>query len=151
MILASSTDVASSDALQRLGAAVRAGRAAAGLTIEDAAERADVSPTTWGRVERAEDGVRRTTYLQVERVLGWDAGSVDAVLAGGEPTATGQPASGRSGRRRADHISEWERSIIDEIWSHPSLTNDQKEELAARARAKAAEARVVEDRLRRSA
>jgi transcriptional regulator with XRE-family HTH domain len=150
MFLASSTDVTSSDALRRLGAAVRSARARIGLTIDEVADQGGVSPTTWGKVERGEDGVRRTTYAIVERVLGWEAGSVEIVLDGGEPVQGSEPATVPR-VRRTDFIAEWERSIIDEIWANPVLTDDQKEEMTGRARAKAAEARVIEDRLRRTA
>jgi transcriptional regulator with XRE-family HTH domain len=59
-----------------------------------------------------------------------------------DPTAT-EP--------RMDYIKAWEDEIVAEIWANPILPVTAKEELTARARAKAAEARVIEDRLRRTA
>lgn len=55
------------------------------MSIDDAAARGRMSPVTWGRVEKGHV-VRGLTYAGVERVLNWTSGSVDAVLAGGEPT-----------------------------------------------------------------
>jgi hypothetical protein len=52
---------------------------------------------------------------------------------------------------RTDYISQWEARIVEEIWAHPTLPVEVKEELANRARLRAAEARGVEDRLRRTA
>lgn len=131
---------------------MRGARARAGLTIEDVAAQGGISPTTWGKVERGDDGVRRTTYLIVERVLGWQAGSVERVLTGGDPVETADgPMVKPSRGRRTDHITEWETNLIDEIWSMGALPPEKKEELTTRVRAKAAEARVVEDLLRRTA
>jgi transcriptional regulator with XRE-family HTH domain len=154
MFLASSEGVTSADDRRRLGETIRSAREHAGMTIDEAAERAGMSPTTWGKVERGEDSpVRRLTYAAIERTLGWDSGSVALILdvGGPIPTSTGPATKPPARARRADYISAWEESILDEIWASQVLTDAQKEEMTARARAKAAEARVIEDRLRRTA
>lgn len=119
--------------------------------MHEAATHAGMSPTTFGRIERGEDiSVRHNTYAAIEQVIGWQPGSVTRVLEGGEPVL----AIANPGRRTAgavDHITAWESSIVEEIWANPTISDELKEELTARTRAKAAEARVIEDRLRRSA
>lgn len=157
VVSGSMIEVISGEDRVRLGEKIRKARADAGMTATAAAAHADMSPTTWGRIERGENvSVRPNTYAAIERVLGWEPGSIEIVLEGGDPT----PATSAPGRRAAppppsvvavDHITAWEQQIIDEIWAHPALSEDQKEELTARARARAAEARTLEDRLRRTA
>ena len=72
---------------QRLGDQVRDRRNAIGLKQHQAAERAGISLPVWGVVERAErTRYRKSTFRAVERALGWASGSVEAILAGGEPT-----------------------------------------------------------------
>lgn len=139
---------------QRLGKAVRAARIDLGMTAHAAATRAKVSPTTWGDIERgAEASVRPLTYAAVERVVGWQPGSVARVLAGDTPLPAVAQVSGYDGDDPgpADHITAWESGMVAEIWAKPNLSDDLKEELTARVRARAAEARTLEDRVRRSA
>lgn len=138
---------------QRLGEHVQQARAAMRLSITDAASRARVSPNTWRGIERGTDAdVRDLTYRGVEDALNWEPGSVGRILAGGKPVTTGPaPRSTPGEPRKVDHIAEWEAGIIDEIWSRADISDELKEDLTSRARRKAAEARVIEDRLRRSA
>ncbi|MGR6922667.1 helix-turn-helix domain-containing protein [[Actinomadura] parvosata] len=71
-------------ARQALAERVRRRRLALGWSIDEAAERGSMSPTTWTRVEEAKR-VRDLTYAGIERALGWQAGSVDQIADGGEP------------------------------------------------------------------
>jgi transcriptional regulator with XRE-family HTH domain len=146
--------VTTDEGRQRLGRTIRAARTDANLTANEAASHAGMSPTTWGRIERGDDiSVRPATYAAIERVLGWEMGSIGLVLEGGAPVrAAGGPSRRSTASVPVDHIAIWEEEIINEIWTqHPELNDDQREELTARARAKAAELRVIEDRLRRTA
>ena len=74
--------------LAELGQRVRARRTAASLSIDAAAEKGEVSPVTWSRVELGRP-VRELTYASVERVLGWPPGACRSYLdAGKEPPKT---------------------------------------------------------------
>lgn len=106
-----------------------------------------------------ESGIHRSTIFR------WISGEVRNVstnsvrliakASGDDEKAALRAASEVLDRMRAappmDHIGAWEESILNEIWASQVLTDAQKEEMTARARAKAAEARVIEDRLRRTA
>jgi transcriptional regulator with XRE-family HTH domain len=70
-------------ARQALAERVRRRRLALGWSIDEAAERGSMSPTTWTRVEEAKK-VRDLTYAGIERALGWQPGSVDQIAEGGE-------------------------------------------------------------------
>jgi transcriptional regulator with XRE-family HTH domain len=73
---------------QELGQLVRRTRQARTppMTSEQAAERAPMSPVTWGNIERGQR-VKPFSYAAVERVLGWKAGSIERFLATGEEPA----------------------------------------------------------------
>lgn len=139
---------------QRLAHLMEQRRRALGLSVRAAAQAAGIDRATW---TSAEAGTRQTAeynYAGIEKALSWQSGSIDAILDGRDPTpvpvrekAPEPPSRGR----RTDYISRWEEDIVAEIYASPVLTDQQKEDLAARARAKAAESRVIEDRLRRTA
>lgn len=87
------------DGRVRLGEAMAERRRELGLSVTRAAAAARIDRTTWSTTE---SGVRLiATYNRagVERALGWEAGSIDAVLAGGEPLlakpAVSQPNADR--------------------------------------------------------
>jgi Helix-turn-helix domain len=70
---------------QRLGLFVVARRKELGLSIREAARRAGVMRPTWTGLE---EGSRRTAdynFAAMERTLSWGPGSIEAVLAGGDP------------------------------------------------------------------
>lgn len=72
--------------LRALGKRVRRRREARGLTIDEAAGLAPMSPVTWARVEHGKR-VRGLAYGAVDDVLGWQEGACYAYLAtGDEPT-----------------------------------------------------------------
>lgn len=57
-----------------------------GLSVSKAAREARISRVTWAAVESGTRETEAYNYGVIQRVLGWAPGSVDAVLAGGEPT-----------------------------------------------------------------
>jgi len=73
---------------KRLGSALRAERQRQGLSREELAAKADVSPRSIQSAEsgRVPQGRRPFTLDAIERALDWAVGSVDSVLEGGEPT-----------------------------------------------------------------
>ncbi|MFF2331918.1 MULTISPECIES: hypothetical protein [unclassified Streptomyces] len=71
--------------LARLGGAVEAFISTEGMQFTDVAERADFSIETLAKIRKGVK-VSAVSYRKLERALGWAAGSVDAVRAGGTPT-----------------------------------------------------------------
>ncbi|MCX5398959.1 helix-turn-helix transcriptional regulator [Streptomyces sp. NBC_00102] len=96
-----------------LGDAFKAARATLKLTQSDIMEALDVSRATVQNVERGKAFTRPTsTHRAYARLVGWTEGSVDQVLAGGEPTpaAAATPGGKGPGGRVPDdlplHIAE---------------------------------------------
>lgn len=74
----------------RLSAAIRTARKARGWTQHQLAEKAGIGFSTVQRLEGGAPFTRRPPSLdRIERALGWQLGSADAVLAGGDPEPTG--------------------------------------------------------------
>ncbi|WP_329564692.1 helix-turn-helix domain-containing protein [Kitasatospora sp. NBC_01266] len=73
----------------RLGSALRADRQAAGDTQDSVAEALGVHRNTVTAIEAGSSRRITSTIRAYARELGWDDGSVEAVLAGGEPCRTG--------------------------------------------------------------
>lgn len=72
---------------RRLGEAVLARRKALGYSQEDVRDRGGPSTTTLTKIEAGHgEGIRGRTISDLEDVLQWGRGSVDRVLAGGEPS-----------------------------------------------------------------
>ena len=85
----------SDQARQRLGELVLARRQELGLSLREAARRAGIMRPTWTGMEH---GSRRTAaynFAAIERALDWRPGSIEAVLAGGQPEA-GQASTSSS-------------------------------------------------------
>lgn len=81
----------------RLADAVRARRSALRLTQQELADNAGVNVMTIRNLE----GLRRFTRMpatvgKVERALGWEVGSAEAVLSGGDPTLVSVSVNGRA-------------------------------------------------------
>jgi hypothetical protein len=57
-----------------------------GLSVSKAARDAGISRTTWIAVEAGSRETQSYNYAPIERVLRWEPGSIEAVLAGGEAT-----------------------------------------------------------------
>ncbi|MEO3742483.1 helix-turn-helix transcriptional regulator [Plantactinospora sp. B5E13] len=81
----------------RLGQLVRQARHQAGETIEGLAARAKMSPVTWRNVE---SGARVKVFSlgKVEKVLGWQPGTIEDYLATGE-----EPG----GSGRSEELIDW--------------------------------------------
>ncbi len=92
---------------ERLGQLIKARRLALGLTMPAAAEAVPIARNTWSGLER---GTRRTAshlYAAIERVLRWQDGSIELVLAGGEAVELDRPE--RAPTTDAELVREIER------------------------------------------
>src|SRR5438105_4059207 len=102
----------------RLARNIRSRRNELRLSQRLAAQRARIARNTW---TSAEDGTRdlaERNYAGVETALNWTAGSVQAVLAGGEPTTTGE----RARSAPIDLESEIERVRALNVPAHTKLS-----------------------------
>lgn len=114
----------------RLGRAVRARREALGLRQGDGG----VSPATWRKVERAVDPpFLPATLRRIERALGWEPGSADRVLAGGDPIPTPANDTERIDQliEAFDELSERFRLLAGEV-QRLRQRSDRDEEFARR-------------------
>jgi transcriptional regulator with XRE-family HTH domain len=76
----------------RLASTIREARASLSWTQQQLADQAQVSLATLQNLEAGKARSRRPMSAdRVAAALGWAPGSVDAVLAGGEPTPSGAP------------------------------------------------------------
>ncbi|WP_405582602.1 helix-turn-helix domain-containing protein [Streptomyces sp. NBC_01190] len=76
----------------RLGKAVQAARNGMGLSQVGLGELAGVKRTAIQTIERGHTFLRVTSTLRdVEHALGWGRGSIELILAGGDPLAPGEP------------------------------------------------------------
>lgn len=93
----------------RLGRHIRRARIEQGMEQRDLADATRLSVTTVSNYERGREPARGRVpvgYYEIERALNWAPGSVDAVLAGGEPTAQQRenaPPPGPEAPRYATH------------------------------------------------
>lgn len=71
---------------QRLAGEIRRRRRALGLSMNLAAKLAGVHRLTWRAWEQGLARPEDYNYTRIENALGWEAGSVEVVLAGGQPT-----------------------------------------------------------------
>lgn len=76
-----------------LGEAVRNRRLALGLSASAAAVAAGVARNTWSALEAGTQRMSEHKYVDVERTLRWEAGSIAAILAGGKPTPLREQAT----------------------------------------------------------
>lgn len=74
----------------RLAQAIRSRRQQLRLTQSEAAIRAGVMRNTWIGAESGGRATQGRHYAGIETALGWASGSIDAILAGGDP-APGDP------------------------------------------------------------
>lgn len=75
--------------MERLGAYIRERRGQLRLHQSELGKLVDVSTKTVNNWESARTGApRANTASALERALGWEPGSIRAVLLGGEPTVT---------------------------------------------------------------
>ena len=80
-------------------------RAELGLSQRQAADRANVSPTTWGSLETHAQPVNAITAAGISRALRWTTDSVDRILAGGDPVETNGPDP--------DEVMSFSRAEVD--------------------------------------
>lgn len=70
----------------KLGQAVKERRLELGLSVRTAAAQADINRATWGTLEEGDRRLSRHLWKSVEATLSWTPGSIDRILAGGNPT-----------------------------------------------------------------
>ncbi len=136
---------------QRFGRYVRQRRESMGLSLNEIADRAGMHRTTWSAIERATGRAPEGYTLgRVESALGWTAGSANAILAGGDPLVSDQPAANRSG---TDAIDQWESDLVRDIQADRRLSPEQKLDLVKQTRQSAVQQRAAlqEAQLERSA
>lgn len=71
---------------ERLGELASRRRRELGLSVSAAARAAHIDRATWAGMERSGRRTEAYNYAGIERALAWEPGSVDQILAGGEPT-----------------------------------------------------------------
>src|SRR5690606_39965041 len=81
---------------ERLAQAIEARRGELGLSLREVAERAGITGETLRAVRRGSNEPSQLTKRGIERALRWAPGSVDAILAGGDPTPPGPHAHTRA-------------------------------------------------------
>lgn len=80
------------DGWVRLGRLVAAERARRGLTVRELAQLGGIGVRTLQRIEAGRAAnARPVTLTRLEDILGWQTGSAQAVLDGGEPKRTRDP------------------------------------------------------------
>lgn len=112
---------------ERLGGLVKQRRESMGIyAVATAAAQAGMVWETWAKVENG-GAVRAATYRKIEDVVGWEHGSCEAILDGGEPTISDARApSATPGNdmvmvpRKAlvlirDTLAQLEQVVTDEI------------------------------------
>lgn len=91
------------EARQRLAALIEKRREELGMLWQDVADAGDVSLKTLYNVRTQEDGeISPPTRRKLEAALRWEPGSIERILAGGEP----QVASSRGPERPRPHLAE---------------------------------------------
>lgn len=78
----------------RLGAALKAAREARGLGQADVGEEIGVKRGAMRNIENGQLSRITPTVRAYAHVVGWSDGSVEAVLAGGEPVSAARPSGG---------------------------------------------------------
>lgn len=88
---------------EALSAAIEDRRSQLRIKLQDVARRADISVATLGRARRGEGDLTTDTKIGLEEALLWARGSVDAILAGGQPTPIASEATNRPRPRSSRH------------------------------------------------
>lgn len=99
-----------------LGQAVINRRADLGYTQRELAARMNMSERILGAIEQAERGsYARSTVRALERGLLWEAGSVESLLAGGQPKELPipSPAEGLAGMSDAELVAQISERITE--------------------------------------
>jgi hypothetical protein len=116
----------SQEARERLTRAIEDRRDFLRIKWQDIAQRAVFSIATLGRVRRGEGELTADTKSGLEDALEWERGSVDAILAGGEPIPRqpAQPSQSPASSAARGLLAEW---TPDEIERVGAMTLDQIE------------------------
>jgi transcriptional regulator with XRE-family HTH domain len=98
--------------IAEVGRVVARRRLELGMDAAQLARTAAVDPKTLGSLEHGERWPRDRSRAAIEAALGWKAGSLDDIRAGGEPTAavTGEPLDAYSLEYIADYLG---RKVAD--------------------------------------
>lgn len=110
---------------RRLADAMRAARAAAGLSQASAASRAGLSMLTWGAVERTARTPSERTLAAIDRALGWPNETAGRILAGARPPsrkALARAADLQQISARLDHIEDLLHAILRCLPTHADGT-----------------------------
>jgi hypothetical protein len=119
---------------QRLGAHVTRRRSELGLSQPEVVNRGGPSVSVQREIEKAlKDRYTDRVIGPLERVLGWQAGSVQSILSGGEPTVVRSPQNAE-----LTDESPWIRVGLPD--AARDLTDAEREEIEANARAAALKA-----------
>lgn len=95
------------DARNRLAAEMEARRLDLGLSWREVATRAGLSYEMVMKLRTRVTSARPLTLRKADAGLGWEAGSSERVLNGGEPV----PATGSSGEEQLTPLDEFERRV----------------------------------------
>lgn len=117
------------EAWKRLGRYIKRRREHLRLTQQEMYAKGGPSVATIRILEAGEQaGYRNRTYHQVEESLGWAEGSIEAILAGKEPTP-------RNGRSHLDSVEIDSASPSTDVTPAPSRRQETLEELQAQLNA----------------
>lgn len=105
-----------------------------GLTWDQVAERAGVSPETLRRNANRPDRMRTITRKGIERALMWESGSVDAILDGGEPTPLPEEPPEEQPREKRWGLLEQIHAIREQLDELERLTAEQQQQEQQRRR-----------------
>lgn len=94
---------------ERLAEAVKNRRLKLGLSARSAAMAAGINRATWGSMEDNTRRISEHLWSGVERALSWAPGSVQTVLAGGEPLVIQREPGTRRLPADFDLLDEYER------------------------------------------
>lgn len=114
------------DTRVRLGQLVSEQRKRHSLSVSAAARAAGIDRGTWTGLEK---GIRDTEdymHVRIERVLGWAPGSIDTILAGGQPA----PAV-TSGREPTETPPLPDDEAIIKVMQSDRIPEDQKRRIVA--------------------
>lgn len=94
---------------RRLASAIDDRRLELRLPWADVATRAGITRQTLRRVRRESSDITSLTKRGIEQALAWQRGSIDAVLAGGEPTPVDD--QDETPQMPSSHESHWEERL----------------------------------------
>lgn len=102
---------------ERLAGMVKSRRIERGLSVSKAAQAAGIDRATWSSAEKGDRQTQPHNWAGIERALDWKAGSIAAILAGGEPIP-------------ADLLAEVDEEL-SLVRTDPRLTDDMRQRIVA--------------------